>query len=231
MQALDEEENQMEEFKNRIEELEKVMRQKNLDLENLEASRGKISKRLTITVNKFDELHQLSESLISEVEKLQSHLQDRDAEVSFLRQEVTRCTNEVLVASQMSNKRDVDGIQELLSWIDTVISQIGVHDVHHDDKEFSQVSEYKEIIRKKISAIISELEDQRTVVQGRDASLQVERNKLQELVHREEILRKSLREKESQIHMLEGIENSGRANSSTSEIVEVEPVVSLLICL
>ncbi|KAL6296461.1 hypothetical protein ACE6H2_004603 [Prunus campanulata] len=36
-----------------------------------------------------------------------------DAEISFLRQEVTRCTNDVLVASQTSNKRNSD---ELLTW-------------------------------------------------------------------------------------------------------------------
>ncbi|KAK2661240.1 hypothetical protein Ddye_007773 [Dipteronia dyeriana] len=139
MQALDEEEIQMDELKNKIKELEKVLKQKNLDLQNLEASRGKIAKRLSVTVNKFDELHHLSESLLAEVEKLQSQLQDRDAEISFLRQEVTKCTNEVLAASQTSNKRDSDEIQEILSWVDTVISQTRVHDLHLDDKESSQV--------------------------------------------------------------------------------------------
>ncbi|KAM2554794.1 hypothetical protein TB2_018886 [Malus domestica] len=83
----------------RIKELEKVVEQKNLDLENLETSRGKVMKRLSVTVSKFDELHQLAASLLAEVEKLQSQLQGRDDEISFLRQEVTRCTNDVLAAS------------------------------------------------------------------------------------------------------------------------------------
>ena len=48
MQALDEEEIQLDELKNRIKELEKVLQQKNLDLQNLEASRGKIAKRLWV---------------------------------------------------------------------------------------------------------------------------------------------------------------------------------------
>ncbi|KAK2661353.1 hypothetical protein Ddye_007886 [Dipteronia dyeriana] len=225
MQALDEEEIQMDELKNRIKELEKVLQQKNLDLQNLEASRGKIAKRLSVTVNKFDELHHLSESLLAEVEKLQSQIQDRDAEISFLRQEVTRCTNEVLAASRTTNNRDSDEIQEILSWVDTIISQTGVHDLHLDDKESSQV-QCRELLQKKISAIISEFVDQRVAAQSRDAMLQVERSKVQELTHREEVLRKSLREKESQINMLEDVEDSGRGNSLTSEILEVEPLVN-----
>lgn len=229
MQALDEEETQMEELNNKLEELEKVVQQKNIELENLEASRGKISKRLLVTVNKFDELHHLSESLLAEVEKLQSQLQDRDSEISFLRQEVTRCTNDVLVASQMNNMRNLEEFQEFLSWFDSMISQVGVHDLPIDDRKISQVHEYKEILQKKISAIISEFEELRVVAQSRDALLQVEKSKVQELTHREEILRKSLSEKESQINMLEGVEDSGQETSFTSEILEVEPLVSHLI--
>ncbi|KAK3213021.1 hypothetical protein Dsin_017727 [Dipteronia sinensis] len=225
MQALDEEEIQMDELKNRIKELEKVLQQKNLDLQNLEASRGKIAKRLSVTVKKFDELHHLSESLLAEVEKLQSQLQDRDAEISFLRQEVTRCTNEVLAASQTSKKRDSDEIQEILSWVDTIISETGVHDLHLDDKESSQ-GQCRELLQKKISAIISQFVDQRVAAQSRDAMLQVERGKVQELTHREEVLRKSLHEKESQINMLEDVGDSGRENSLTSEILEVKPVMN-----
>jgi chromosome segregation ATPase len=126
MQALDEEEVQMEDLTSKTKELEKILQQKNLDIENLEASRGKALKKLSITVNKFDELHHFSESLLAEVEKLQSQLQERDAEISFLRQEVTRCTNEVLVASQMSSKRNSDDIHELLLWLDTLVSQVGM---------------------------------------------------------------------------------------------------------
>ncbi|KAJ7958642.1 GRIP and coiled-coil domain-containing protein 2 [Quillaja saponaria] len=122
MQALDEEEMQMEGLKNKIEELEKVVQLKSIDVENLEASRGKVMKKLSITVSKFDELHQFSASLLSEVENLQSQLQDRDAEISFLRQEVTRCTNDVLLASQMSH-RSSDEVFGFLTWFDTILSQ------------------------------------------------------------------------------------------------------------
>ncbi|XP_038701127.1 uncharacterized protein LOC119997953 [Tripterygium wilfordii] len=96
MQALDEEA-QMEDLTKKVLELEKVLQQKNVVVENLEASRGKVMKKLSITVSRFDELHHLSESLLAEVERLQSQLHDRDAEISFLRQEVIRCTNDVLV--------------------------------------------------------------------------------------------------------------------------------------
>ncbi|GFZ08220.1 hypothetical protein Acr_20g0000280 [Actinidia rufa] len=132
---LDDEETQMEELTNKIGELERVVQQKNVDMENLEASCGKVMKKLSVTVSKFDELHHLSASLLSEVEKLQSQLQERDTEISFLRQEVTRCTNDALVASQMSNKRNSDEIQDLLTWLDTMISGLQLHDVHFDDQK------------------------------------------------------------------------------------------------
>ncbi|XP_039004933.1 uncharacterized protein LOC120132184 [Hibiscus syriacus] len=156
MQALDEEEFQMEELTKKIEELEKVLQQKNTDLENLEASRGKAVKKLSVTVSKFDELRALSESLITQVEQLQSQLQDLDAEVSFLRQEVTRCTNDVLAASQISNKESSDEINEFLIWFESIVPRVGFPDLHFDTKN-SQVPDYKEIIHTGIRSI--ELED------------------------------------------------------------------------
>ncbi|XVE71329.1 hypothetical protein DITRI_Ditri10aG0142300 [Diplodiscus trichospermus] len=225
MQALDEEEVQMEDLTKKIEELEKVLQQKNTDLENLEASRGKVVKKLSVTVSKFDELHNLSESLLAEVEQLQSQLQDRDAEISFLRQEVTRCTNDVLAASQMSNKKASDEIYEFLTWFEAVVSRVGSPDLHLD-KMKNQVPEYKEIIQKKISSIISKIENLRGVAQSRDELLQEERNKVEELARREETLKKTLREKESQLNLLEGVGDVGQAASSNSEIVEVEPVIN-----
>ncbi|KAB2629536.1 golgin subfamily B member 1-like [Pyrus ussuriensis x Pyrus communis] len=220
MQALDEEEVQMQGRTSRIKEMEKVVEQKNLDLENLETSRGKVMKRLSITVSKFDELHHLSASLLGEVEKLQSQLQERDDEISFLRQEVTRCTNDVLVASQTSNKRSSEEVHELLTWFDMNIARVGLH---NGDQNSDQVSDYKEIFKKKIDSVISELGDLRTVAQSKDTLLQAERSKVEELTRKGETLEKSLHEKESRLNLLDSVEDSGRGTSSTSEIVEVEP--------
>ncbi|XP_012443449.1 trans-Golgi network-localized SYP41-interacting protein 1 isoform X3 [Gossypium raimondii] len=225
MQALDEEEVQMEELTKKIEELEKVLQQKNTDLENLEASRGKVMKKLSVTVSRFDELRDLSESLITKVEQLQSQLQDRDAEISFLRQEVTRCTNDVLAASQVGNKRDSDEINEFLTWLESIVSRVGLPDLHFDTKN-SQVTEYKEIIQRRIISIISELENLREVAQNRDELLQAERSKVEELTRREETLKKTLHEKESQLNLLEGVGDVGQAAGLISEIVEVEPVIN-----
>lgn len=217
----------MEDLKNKIKELEKVLQQKSLDLENTEASRGKVSKKLSITVSKFDELHHLSESLLTEVEKLQSQLHDRDSEISFLRQEVTRCTNDALVASQMSKDRKSDEIYDLVSWLDSMISQVQVHDVHSDDKKRNQDHEYKkEILKKQIMSIISELEDLRSGMQGRDNLLRLERSRVEELMRKGESLENDLQEKESQLTILQRVENSGQETSMTSEIMEIEPVVS-----
>ncbi|KAI4337430.1 hypothetical protein L6164_015849 [Bauhinia variegata] len=222
MHALDEEEMQMETLTKKIEELEKVVRQKDLDVEKIEASRGKITKKLSSTVSKFDELHHLSASLLTEVEKLQSQLQERDAEVSFLRQEVTRCTNDVLLASQM-NSRSSDEIFEFLMWVDAIVSREGMHDVHPDVKSNNQVHEYKEILHQKLISTLSELEDLRAGEESKEALLQVERSKVVELTHKAESLERSLREKELRLNLLE---ESGRGTSRGSEILEVEPVVN-----
>ncbi|CAJ1972211.1 unnamed protein product [Sphenostylis stenocarpa] len=226
MHALDEEETQMEELTNKVVDLEKVVQQKNQEIENLESSRGKVIKKLSITVSKFDELHHLSASLLSEVEKLQSQLQERDTEISFLRQEVTRCTNDALLASQMSNQRSSDEMFEFLMWVDMVVSHAGVHDIHPDMRNNSQVHECKEILHKKLMSLLSELEKLRQVVENKDVMLQVERIKVDELNHKTETLEMSLNEKELQLNLLEGVEDTGKEAGTSSEIVEVEPLMN-----
>ncbi|KAF7126997.1 hypothetical protein RHSIM_Rhsim11G0005000 [Rhododendron simsii] len=226
MQALDEEEIQMEELTNKIGELERVVQQKNLDLENLEASRGKAMKKLFITVSKFDELHHLSGSLLSEVEKLQLQLQDRDVEISFLRQEVTRCTSDALVASQMSSKRNSDEIYDLLTWLDSMTSGVLVHDAHFDEEKLDDVHQYKERFQKHIMLLVAEIEDLRAVTQSRDMLLQVERSRVGDLTHKGESLEDSLRGKESQLTRLQRARDSVQTASTASEILEVEPVIN-----
>lgn len=224
MQALDEEEIQMDDLTKKVEELDRVVQQKNLDIEKLEAARGKVVKKLSTTVSKFDELHLFSESLLAEVEKLQSQLQDREAEISFLRQEVTRCTNDALVTSQTSNKRNSDELCELLTWLGSVVSL----DVNLADS--SQIHTYKEIIQEKITSVLSELEDLRVTAQSWDALLQIERSKADDLIRREKILEKSLHDKESLLKMLEVGRDMEQPTRASSEILEVEPVVSFCIC-
>ncbi|XP_043712429.1 centrosome-associated protein CEP250 isoform X2 [Telopea speciosissima] len=226
MQALDEEESQMEGLTSKIDELEQGLQQKNLELETLEASRGKALAKLSITVSKFEELHHMSENLLSEVEILQSRLQDRDAEVSFLRQEVTRCTNEVLGASQENNKKLSNESHELVTWLSMMTSRLGVRDELPDDKKGSQIQAYKEILEWQITSIVSELENLRVGTQSRDALLEAERSRVEELLHRKETLENSLREKETELSMLQGAGVSGQAPLTSNEILEVEPVMN-----
>ncbi|XP_058068139.1 trans-Golgi network-localized SYP41-interacting protein 1-like isoform X2 [Magnolia sinica] len=226
MQALDEEESQMEDLSSRIEELEKVVQQKNLALENLEASRGKAMAKLSTTVSKFDELHHLSESLLSEVENLQTQLQGRDAEISFLRQEVTRCTNDVL-SSQENSKRNSTDVQDLMTWLNMMVSRFGVYDVHLDDQKGNQIHAFTEVLEKHITSALSELDDLRLLAQSKDALLQAERSKFEELLHKGEILEISLHEKESQLALLQGAGGSGQpSNMNTSETLDVEPLIN-----
>ncbi|XP_024630980.1 protein MLP1 isoform X5 [Medicago truncatula] len=226
MHALDEEEMQMDELTKKNAELEKAVQQKNQEIENLESSRGKVMKKLSVTVSKFDELHQLSANLLSEVEKLQSQLQEKDAEISFLRQEVTRCTNDDLRASQLSNQRSLDEIVEFFKWVDTIVSRDGMDDLPPDVKSDTQVHEYKEILHKKLMSLILELENLREDAESKDEMLQAERNKVVELNHKAETLEKSLHEKESQLNLLDGVEETGKEVGTSSEIVEVEPVIN-----
>ncbi|KAL0324009.1 UNVERIFIED_CONTAM: hypothetical protein Scaly_2368000 [Sesamum calycinum] len=226
MQALDAEEAEMEDLANKVGNLDNELQQKNKDLENLEASRAKALKKLSVTVSKFDELHYLSESLLSEVEKLQSQLQERDGEISFLRQEVTRCTNDALAVTEMSKKRSSDEIHDLFSWLDTLISRVQVHDIASDDPKSHPVNEYKEVLQKKISDLISELENLRGVAKNSDMLLQEERSRVEELAQKEQYLKNSLREKESQLVMLQGAVDSTEAIKATSEIMEVEPMTN-----
>lgn len=226
MQALEEEEAQMEDKTKKIEEMERLLLQKNKDMENLEVSRGKTMKKLSVTVSKFDELHQLSESLLSEVENLQSQLQERDTEISFLRQEVTRCTNDAIASAQMSSKRDGDEIHDILTWIDKMISRVQAHDMDYDDGKVNQIHDYKEMIEKQVVAVISELEDLRALAQKRDLMLKVEKDKVEQLVRKEEFLENSLRDKEFQLTMLRGASGMGQLANSSSEIIEIEPVAN-----
>ncbi|XP_076936973.1 uncharacterized protein LOC143604345 [Bidens hawaiensis] len=188
LQALDEEEAQMEDLTNKITELEQVVKQKNLDLESAESARGKALKKLSVTVSKFDELH-LSETLVSEVDKLQSQLQERDSEISFLRDEITRITSESLQTLK-TDERGLTEFQDILTWLDSMASGVETRDVNLDDNKNDQVQEYKEILKKQITNIISELKDTRQVAQIKDVQLHAERSKVEELT-------RSLREKET----------------------------------
>ncbi|EEC72485.1 hypothetical protein OsI_05851 [Oryza sativa Indica Group] len=66
MQALDEEERELEVLENKSNDLEKMLQEKEFALKSLEVSRTQALTKLATTVDKFDELHSLSESLLAE---------------------------------------------------------------------------------------------------------------------------------------------------------------------
>ncbi|KAJ6819846.1 centromere-associated protein E isoform X2 [Iris pallida] len=211
MQALDEEESQMEALENRNMELENVMQGKMVELENLEAFRAKTLAKLSTTVSKFDELHNLSESLLAEIESLQSQLQERDSEISFLRQEVTRCTNDVL-ASQETSKNYSSEMHELLSLMEKMATRFGGSHVQTSDQNQSSVRSYIDIIDKKFVDAMDELDDLRVTVQSKDSLLQIEKGKVEELL--------------SKMEELETLRDSGPSSSMNSpRTVETEQMV------
>ncbi|KAJ0965593.1 hypothetical protein J5N97_026731 [Dioscorea zingiberensis] len=222
MQALDEEESQMEVLENRKGELEDMVQEKNTELKNLEASREKALAKLSTTVRKFDELHDLSESLLAEVENLQTQLQGRDSEISFLRQEVTRCTNDVLAAEEINKKYSSD-VHELLKWMDMMAARFGIHQVHLDNENSSQTHVYTEILEKHILNMMTELDDIRLSAQSKDSLLQVERGKVEQLLQKVDATETSLREKDVQIELFQrGKDSSQFANIDSPGHLERE---------
>lgn len=223
MQALDEEENQMEALRSRILELEKALQKKNTDLELVEASRAKALKKLSVTVSKFDELHHMSEGLLTEIENLQAQLQERDTEISFLRQEVTKCTNDVLEAAKIAKERNSGELNDFLTGLDSLLSGVLKRNTQGINGNASY-PEIKESVHRDLMSIISELEDRRLNAQSNDMLLQAERSKMEELLRVKEALEASLNEKERYLNSLHTVGVSGLG---TSEIVEVEPVVCI----
>ena len=224
MQALDEEEKELEVMENKSHELEQLVQEKEFALKSAEISRTKALAKLATTVDKFDELHSLSENLLAEVENLQSQLQERDSEISFLRQEVTRSTNELLTTEE-SNKKYSSQISDFIKWLETALLQFGVH----CDCDGSQVSAYMDMLSKKIGSLITESDDLRVIVQSKDSLLQVERTKMEELMRKSDALEASLSQKDSQIGLL----RRDRASSQLSRSInlpgtsEIEQMVSM----
>ncbi|KAG2655990.1 nuclear mitotic apparatus protein 1-like [Panicum virgatum] len=226
MQALDEEEKELEVMENKSHELEQLVQEKEFALKSAEISRTKALAKLATTVDKFDELHSLSENLLAEVENLQSQLQERDSEISFLRQEVTRSTNELLTTEE-SNKKYSSQISDFIKWLETALLQFGVH----CDCDGSQVSAYMDMLSKKIGSLITESDDLRVIVQSKDSLLQVERTKMEELMRKSDALEASLSQKDSQIGLLRRDRASSQLSRSinlpgTSEIEQMNEKVS-----
>lgn len=201
----------MEEMEMRNKQMESVVQEKDISLKSLEASNSKVSKKLSTVTAKFDELHHLSENLIVEVENLQLQLEGRDSEISFLRQEVTRVTNELL-ASDESYKRYGTHLQDFAKWLQSLVLRFGLSYDESDDLDYHKIKEYTETLDRKLGSVISEVDELRVGVQSRDALLQMERGKVADLVRKCEGLETSLRER--------------NVGASSSGVLEIEQVVS-----
>lgn len=218
---MDEEEVQMEDMARKVEELENIVQEKNCAIESLEASRAKAVAKLSSTLKKFDELHHFSENILSEIENFQVQLQGRDEEISFLRQEVTRYTNDLLSA-QENNKRSLTMMNEISKWLDVVVSRLGMQEVNPDDVKNDKLHLNMEIINAYIASTASELEGLRLAARSNDSGLLGERNKVEELLRKVEMLEDSIKEKDSQLQLISG---TWEAGVGASDALEVESVV------
>lgn len=232
MQALDVADLQLENLSSKVKELENNIQQKEVALENLESSRGKAVAKLSATSNKLKDLHQLSEGLLAEVENLQLKLESRDVEISRLRQEVTRCTNDVL-ASQENVKRKGTELQELQAWLETMVSKLGVHDRLLEDREAGRTHALLDALENRITVIISESESFQVDSKSKDVLLQDKENKMHELLSKVDLLEASLCDKQAQVESLHRERSSVlgaiAAGPEVSEIEEIGQVSKRLV--
>ncbi|KAJ1698239.1 hypothetical protein LUZ63_006751 [Rhynchospora breviuscula] len=207
MQALDEQEKEMEEMEIKNKQLQNLVQEREISLKSLEGSNSKVSKKLSIATAKFDELHHLSENLIVEVENLQLQLEGRDSEISFLRQEVTRVTNELL-SSDETYKRYAAHLQDFAKWVQTLVLRFGLSYNESDELDYSKIKEYTEALDRKLGSVVAELDELHVGMKSRDGLLQIERGKVADLVRKCEGLESSLRERS--------------VGASTSGVLEIE---------
>ncbi|AQK68533.1 hypothetical protein ZEAMMB73_Zm00001d015272 [Zea mays] len=230
VQALDEEEKELEILENKSLQLEQMLQEKEFALKTSEVSRTKALAKLATTVDKFDELHSLSENLLAEVENLQLQLQERDSEISFLRKEVTKSTNELLTTEE-SNKNYSSQLNGFMKWLERELLQFGFHSESANDYDYTQFPVYMDMLDKKIGSLIAESDDLRVTVQSKDSLLQVERAKIEELMRKSDGLEASLSQKDSQIGLLRRDRASNQQSRSinlpgTSEIEQMNDKVS-----
>ncbi|KAI5059780.1 hypothetical protein GOP47_0026099 [Adiantum capillus-veneris] len=101
MEALEKAETKIGQLSARVEELENAKQE-------LEASLGKASNRFYATVNNFNKFQSLSEKLIEEAESLHLLLEDRDAQISLLKDEVSHKASEVTDLQKLVDERTTD---------------------------------------------------------------------------------------------------------------------------
>jgi len=172
----------------------------------------------------------LSENLLAEVENLQLQLQERDSEISFLRKEVTKSTNELLTTEE-SNKNYSSQLNGFMKWLERELLQFGLHSESANDYDYTQFPVYMDMLDKKIGSLIAESDDLRVTVQSKDSLLQVERAKIEELMRKSDGLEASLSQKDSQIGLLRRDRASNQQSRSinlpgTSEIEQMNDKVS-----
>ncbi|CAM6112541.1 unnamed protein product [Calypogeia fissa] len=85
---------QIELLNDKISQLEEAVQQKEAAVKAMETSHGNAMNRLTLTTNKFRELYQQSKALVAELERMHKDLQDKDAEIVELKEEVAKIIRE-----------------------------------------------------------------------------------------------------------------------------------------
>ena len=207
----------MEELQRRNQELEQIVLKNRASLESAESSRSKALTKLSKTLTRFEELHHLSENLLLEIENLQSQMQERDSEISFLRQEVARSTSDIMVKRETTKKLQYE-LEEVEAWMDNIVAHLGGTKVNADSQNPSRMKSTMAYLNEQIPAVASEVSELRLSGRTKDSLLHSEREKVDELTRKVQVLEVSFRERES-----------GQTSTAKSpDLLELESVVGQL---
>ncbi|XP_057837732.2 trans-Golgi network-localized SYP41-interacting protein 1 isoform X1 [Cryptomeria japonica] len=226
MQALDEADVQMESLSSKVKELENAIQKKQASLESLESSRGKAVAKLSATVNRLEDLRKISEGLLAEVESLQLQLESRDAEISRLRQEVTRCTDDVL-SSQENMKRKEAKLQELEPWLERLGAKCRLYDGLIEERQASRTHALMVALENWIAAIMTDLDRLSRESKNKDALLQDAHNRMNELSSKVDLLETDIHNKQIEVERIERERNSGLGAIAGPEVSEIEEMAQI----
>ncbi|TYH69657.1 hypothetical protein ES332_D05G070500v1 [Gossypium tomentosum] len=175
----------------------------------------------------LDEEEVQMEELTKKIEELEKVLQQKNTDLENLEASRGKVVKKLSVTvSRFDELRDLS--ESLITKVEQLQSQLQDRDAEISflRQEVTRCTN-DEIIQRRIISIISE------TGKTYGGLLKIGMNcckqngvKWEELTRREETLKKTLHEKESQLNLLEGVGDVGQAAGLISEIVEVEPVIN-----
>ncbi|KAH7404557.1 hypothetical protein KP509_15G031700 [Ceratopteris richardii] len=181
LEALEKSEAKAGELSAKVVELEKVK-------EELEAALGKASSRFHATVNNFNKFQSVSEKLIEEAESLHLLLEDRDAQLSLLKDEVADKADKINELQELVNERTAD--------LSRVYEQIGgiINKDASGGDVLSDTERRKQILEELAASVRAGTEGLRVQLARKDALLQDMQLRHDDMVRKVQVLESTIQE-------------------------------------